>query len=123
MSKDLISVYRAENVTEADIIVAWLADQSIPAIAKDQYIATALVPLGAGGIHVCVVNPDDADRARTLLEKHADKIKRRDEYAKGAGPAVVRCPDCGKTSEFAPETRGDVAACPNCGAYIDIPID
>jgi hypothetical protein len=116
-------VYQAVNINEADIIVAWLAKHGIQALTKDEYVVTALVPFGAGGVHVCVVDPDDAERARTLLEKHANEIKRREAYAEGSGVAMVTCPECGVSNEFAPETRGDVAACPDCGAYIDIPID
>ena len=114
-------VYRASSVEQADIVVAWLADQDIPAFVKDRNMAGGYVALAVAprGVEVCVTRPDDAARAETLLQDHLESIKLRP-----GGPAdkviSVLCSECGRQVEFPGELYGTVQTCPSCGRNVDV---
>ena len=124
MPRDMICVYRAADLGEADIVAAWLADQGINAHvtnrnpAMNLYVPSAVSPKG---IEVCVVDPAQADRAKELLRKHAGEsaVKKLHD---AAGPDIeAACEECGKTSRFPFAHRGSVQACPHCRQYVDVP--
>lgn len=121
MPSDMKTVYRARNVEEADIIVAWLEEQGVAALVKDRTVAGTLdipVLFSPHGIEICVPEPAQAERAAELLKEH---YRERGE-ADDTGPAVeVVCEKCGQTSSFPSSRRGMVQTCPHCNAYIDVP--
>ena len=70
MSEDLITVHNAGTMEEADIVVAWLDDQGIPAMVKNRHSISTFSGLGAishNEIEVCVTDPGAAEKARELL--------------------------------------------------------
>jgi hypothetical protein len=124
MSRDLICVYRTVSVEEADIIVAWLAEEKINSFVKNRHaIGTGYLALAAAprGVEVCVFNPDQAERAKALLVEHADEsaVKKLHD---AAGPDIEAvCVECGRTSRFPFAQRGSVQTCPHCRQYLDVP--
>jgi len=124
MQRDLTCVYRAVDVVEADIVAAWLADQGITTHVKNRYAAgTMQTPLivAPKGIEVCVVDPQQAERARVLVLEHLEHRKEKaDEPAMGRSIEAV-CEECGKASRFPFEQRGTVQTCPHCRQYLDVP--
>jgi len=124
MPRDMICVYRAADLGEADIVAAWLAEQGITAHVKNRnsainvYVSSVAAPRG---IEVCVVDPAQADRAKELLRVHADEsaVKKLHDTA---GPDIEAvCEECGKASRFPFAQRGSVQTCPHCRQYIDVP--
>jgi hypothetical protein len=115
------TVYRAQTLGEADIIVAWLDGQGISAMVKDRAVAgTINVPIlfTSRGIEVCVPDPDQAARAAAALKDHY----RKQAEAEDSGRTVEAvCEECGKTSSFPLSQRGLVQICPHCEAHLDVP--
>jgi hypothetical protein len=114
-------VYRASSVEQADIVIAWLAEQGIAAFVKDRnmagnYVALAVAPRG---VEVCVASPEEAAQAETLLQDHQKAIKPHP-----GGPAEkvipVLCTECGRQVEFPGELYGSVQTCPSCGRNLDV---
>ena len=124
MPRDLICVYRAVDVGEADIVAAWLAEQGITVHVKDRYAAgTMQTPLivAPKGIEVCVVDPEVAERAKALVRQHLEHRKQKtNEPAMGRTIEAV-CEECGMASRFPFEQRGTVQTCPHCRQYLDVP--
>ncbi|HUU82844.1 MAG TPA: DUF2007 domain-containing protein [Phycisphaerae bacterium] len=122
MSRDLPCVYRAADIEEAKVVVAWLSEQGIAALVKDEHAAammqTSLI-VAPEGIEVCVTNAEDAARATALLRDHFARKDRRG--SPDAGPVAATCEECGRTSEFPAAQGGSVQNCPHCKAYIDVP--
>ena len=124
MPRDMICVYRAFDVAEADIVAAWLAEQGITVHVKNRnsainlYVPSVVAPRG---IEVCVVDPAQADRAKELLRVHADEsaVKKLHDTA-GADIEAV-CEECGKASRFPFAQRASVQTCPHCRQYVDVP--
>ena len=125
MSRSPLCVYTANNVEEADIVTAWLAEQDIEAMVPDRHAIGAttfgLPAFVPGGIEVCVTNADEVDLAQALLEKHAEAIQTH-VPSDGAGQDIaVVCENCHETISFPHSEAGSVAECPNCREYIDVP--
>ena len=110
MPGEMKTVYRAGSLEEADIIVAWLNAQGIPALD----LPAVYTPLG---IEVCVPDPEQAQRAVAALTDH---YKRQSEANGPVRLLKVLCEECGKTSSFPYAQRGLVQRCPHCGAHIDV---
>lgn len=124
MYSDEYCVYRAAGIGEADVVVAWLSEQGIAAEVKDRNASVTMqVPLivAPAGIEVCVVDSEDADRARELLRDHLDEIKRTPPQRLSGKPVDAACESCGKTSTFPPEQSRTVQICPHCSEYMDVP--
>ena len=122
MQRDLTCVYRAMDVTEADIVAAWLDDQGITVYVRDRN-AGSLAPLTVAplGVEVCVVDPAQADQAKALVREHLQQRKEKtDEPAMGRTIEAV-CEECGKATRFPFEQRGTVQTCPHCRQYLDVP--
>ncbi len=114
-------VYRASSVEQADIVVAWLAEQDVPAFVKDRNMAGGYVALAVAprGVEVCVTKPEDTLRAETLLKDHFELIKSRSGIPVDK---VIRvpCAECGRQAEFPGELYGTVQTCPSCGRNMDV---
>ena len=123
MPRDMICVYRAADVGEADIVAAWLAEKGITVHVKDRFAAgTMQTPLivAPKGIEICVVDPEVAEQARALVREHVEhRREKTDEAAGGTIEAV--CEECGNVSRFSFKQRGTVQTCPHCRQYIDVP--
>jgi hypothetical protein len=120
----MICVYRTVSVEEADIIVAWLAEEKINSFVKNRHaIGTGYLALAAAprGVEVCVIDPDEAERARALLVEHADEsaVKKLHDGPRPDIEAV--CEECEKASRFPFAQRGSVQTCPHCKQYLDVP--
>lgn len=114
-------IYRASSVEQADIVIAWLAEQDISAFVKDRnmagnYVALAVAPRG---VEICVADPKDAVRAEALLQEHLKSIKSR-SGAPANKVIPVLCSECGRQIEFPSELYGSVQTCPSCGRNIDV---
>lgn len=122
MSRDMICVYRAADVGEADIVAAWLADQGITVHVKDRH-AGSQVPLTVTprGIEVCVVDPAQVERALALVREHLEHRKEQTDKAASGRTIETVCEECGKSSRFPFEQRGSVQTCPHCLRYLDVP--
>jgi hypothetical protein len=120
----MICVYRTVSVEEADIIVAWLAEEKVNSCVKNRHaIGTGYLAMAAAprGVEVCVFDPDQAERAKELLRKHAGEsaVKKLHD---AAGPDIeAKCEECGKASRFPFAQRGSVQTCPHCKQYLDVP--
>jgi len=122
MPRDMICVYRAADLGEADIVAAWLEEQGITVHVKDRH-ATSQAPLTVAprGIEVCVVDPAQTNRATELLRTHADELEVK-KPASAHGPDIETvCEECGKASRFPFAQRGSVQTCPHCRQYLDVP--
>ena len=119
MPGDVVCVRRVGTVEQADIIVAWLAEQGVEATVTDRGNPGALAfgLTDAEGFALCVADQETAQRARDLLDKHDA------EHAhEPTGDLVdVKCGECGETPTFERESGPSVQTCPDCGANIDVP--
>jgi len=114
-------VFRASSVEQADIVVAWLADQGVSAFVNDRLMAGtyATFAVAPRGIKVCVADGEDASKAENLLREHGHSIEKR----RGTTPdkvIAVQCPECGRQVEFPGEFYGTVQSCPKCRSNIDV---
>jgi hypothetical protein len=92
---DLVKIYNAQQMLEAEMIKAILEDEGIPAVVKDARLTLMIGwPLWFRGFDVLVPS-DQAEKARTLLENER-------------GPDWV-CPKCGEKID------GVFDACWKCG--------
>jgi hypothetical protein len=122
MPRDLICVYRAADMGEADIVAAWLDDQGIAVHIKNRHAAEMLQTpfiVAPKGIEVCVTDPQQADQAKTLVREHLQH--RREKTAEPGRTIEAVCEECGKASRFPFEQRGTVQTCPHCRRYLDVP--
>lgn len=124
MPSDMICVYRAADLGEADIVAAWLDDQGITVYVKNRHaVGTMQTPLivAPKGIEVCVIDPAQVDRAEALVREHLEQRKQKtDEPAMGRTIEAV-CEECGKSARFPFEQRGSVQNCPHCRQFLDVP--
>ncbi len=114
-------VYRASSVEQADIVVAWLAEQDVTAFVKNRNMAANYIGLAVAprGVEVCVVDPEEADKAEILLKAQLELIRMRP-----GGPSdkviPILCTECGRQVEFPGELYGTVQTCPSCGRNVDV---
>lgn len=122
MQRDLTCVYRAMDVTEADIVAAWLDEQGITVYVKDRN-AGSLAPLTVAplGVEVCVVDPEQAQRAKSLVREQLEHRKEKNDQSAIRSTIESVCEECGKASRFPFEQRGTVQTCPHCRRYLDVP--
>lgn len=123
MSQDMETVYRAGDIHEADLVVAFLERNGIIAHVKDRTISGTL-PVDAivapHGIEVCTAPGEAAERATELLREHFDEISAQDEADAGRTVDAL-CEECGRSSTFPYKQRGTVQICPHCRAHVDVP--
>ena len=119
MAQEPVCIRHANNLEEASIIVAWLADQGVEAhIADpDNPGVMAFGVTDPEGIEVYVKDEATAQRARKLLEEHDRSKESRD----ATGDVSISCEACGNSYGFTADQRGSTQECPECGAYIDVP--
>lgn len=122
MIRDMVCVYRAADVGEADIVAAWLDDQGINVHVKDRHAGSqAPLTVAPRGIEVCVIDPAQVVRAEALVRQHLEyREQKTNEPAMGRTIEAV-CEECGKCSQFPFEQRGTVQTCPHCRQYLDVP--
>jgi len=122
MPSDMICVYRAADVGEADIVAAWLDDQGIATLVKDRHAGSlpslTVAPLG---VEVCVIDPAQAEQAKTLVREHLEQCKQNTDKASLVWRIEAVCEECGKASRFPYEQYGTVQTCPHCRRYLDVP--
>lgn len=115
-----ICIRRTSTMEEAEILVAWLADNGLTAHVVDRanpgVFAFGMTDLE--GIAVFVADAESADRARTLLEEHDRAAAARWANAK---PIGVSCEECGAANEYPARLAGSVQECASCHAYLDVP--
>ncbi len=120
----MICVYRALDVAEADIVSAWLADQGIDAHvtnrnpAMNLYVPSVVSPKG---IEVCVLDPQQAERAKELVRQHIELRKQKSKEPDSGRMIEAVCEECGAAAQFPFEQRGTVQTCPHCRQYLDVP--
>lgn len=119
-----VSVYRAGGPEEAAIVAAWLSSQGIearvPASGNPGVLAFGVTD--DQGIPVQVLDPNDAAKARSLLEEHHRSRQSRVMDSGGSAGVEVTCHRCKGRSQFRLDQRGTVSECSHCGEYLDIPI-
>jgi hypothetical protein len=121
MTTEPICIRRAGTVEEADIVVAWLADQGIETTIVDRSNPGVLAfgVTDIEGIAICVADQQIADRAMELLTEH-DRLAK--QAAGGSADGVdLTCEECGKTVTANPGAADTTLECPHCGAYVDVP--
>jgi RNase P subunit RPR2 len=119
-----VNVYRASGPEEAAIVAAWLSSQGIEARvpASGNFGVMAFGLTDDQGISVQVLDPNEAAKARALLEEHHRSRRSRVEDSSGAPIVEVTCRRCARLNRFRLDQRGTVGECPHCGEYLDIPI-
>jgi putative signal transducing protein len=117
----MISVYKASSVEQADIVVAWLDERGIPAFVKNRHMAGnyATFAVAPRGVEVCVIDPEEAERAKALLADHSKAIEDRRRVTPEKVVPVM-CSGCGKLTHFPGELFGTVQSCPSCGQNLDV---
>jgi hypothetical protein len=124
MARDMICVYHAADVEQAEVIAVWLRERGIEAHVKDAFAATNVyVPLAVApqGIEVCVMDPDQAERAVEMLREHFAAVDGEHEPDQAGQMIEVKCEECGESAKFQARERGTVQSCPHCGGYVDVP--
>ena len=122
MSTEPICVRRTATLEEAEIVVAWLAEQGIQATIADPS-STGVIAFGVTdeeGVEVFVTDEETADRAEKLLDDHDEQMRARHASA-GQGPVEVTCDECRQASTYQASDRGTVQDCKHCGAHLDVP--
>lgn len=120
MTAQPICIRRTTTMEEAEIIVAWLADNDIEATIGDRN-NTGTFAFGVTdmeGIAILVADPQAAEKADSLLAEH-DK-ERAAKFAT-MGPITAVCEDCGQSNQFPPTMAGSVQECNECRAFVDVP--
>ena len=124
MSRNSTCVHRAGSVGEADIVAAWLEDRGIEVEIKDRFVVDTLQIPGITsptGIQVCVVDPEEAQRAIDLLTEHGQEIHRTGQTETSSATIDATCEECGSVTAFPHEQHGRVETCPHCRAHLDVP--
>lgn len=130
INRDPKCVYVADSPAVAEVVVGWLAGQNIPAQTMDgatlggfdglTWLSNTAV--SARGIEVWVLDPNQADAARQLLEQHAEELAVRDAALANSSASVeAACEECGEVNVFPGSDRGKVQTCRHCGEYLDVP--
>ncbi len=124
MSGEMVCVHRAATVSEADIVTAWLEEQGIPAFVKNRLTAETLpieTHLTRRGVEVCVADDVTAERAKSLLSEHDQKVEELHPPPVDDLLMDTTCNECKAVLSFPLSSAGSTEECPNCGGYIDIP--
>jgi hypothetical protein len=126
ISRDPKCVFVASDAAQAAVVANWLEHQSIPARVMDTMTLggldglTAWTGVSARGIEVWVLRPDDAERARALVEEHNALQSDLEAQDPASRPVLAFCEECGNTTEFPGQQRDTIQPCPQCGADIDV---
>lgn len=120
MSTTTICVRRANSMEEAEIIVAWLAENGLHATIMDPGNpgVFAFGTTDMEGIAIHVADAAAAEQATKLLDEH-DRAA-ADRLAK-MGPISAVCEECGASNTFPAAYAGSVQECEKCTAYVDVP--
>ena len=124
--RDPKCVFVANDVALATVVANWFEHQGIPAKVMDTMTLGGLEGLNAWtgvsarGIEVWVLQPDDVERARALIEEHKEfqsDVKTQDLVTQSV---LAFCEKCGSTTEFPGEQRDTIQECPQCGISINV---
>ena len=122
MADNPVCIRRTSTVEEADIIVAWLAEQGVEAFIPDHenpgVLAFGLTD--REGVEIFVPDQAKGDRAKALLEEH-DQQHAGNPTASGHAAITVTCDECHEDSTFPAEQADTVQECAQCGAHLDVP--
>lgn len=124
ISRDPKCAFVAEHVAHATVVANWLESQGIPAKVMDVMTLggldglTAWTGVSSRGIEVWVLQADDVDRARSLLEEHDELRRDQDRQESPSHPVLAYCDACGNAAEFPAEQRDTRQPCPQCGASV-----
>ncbi len=99
--KELVSVYKGENPTEAHLVMNLLLDEGIDASVSEENEPFAGLSIAAPDV---LVRREDAPRARAIIEKYDDVQEAR------ADRPDWKCPKCGA------HVIGAIDDCESCGA-------
>lgn len=98
--KELISVYKGENVTEAHLVMNLLLDEDITAFVSEENDPLAGLTIAAPDV---LVSRQDEIRARSIIERYDDM-----QSARAARPDW-KCPSCSA------KVLGALDECDACG--------
>ena len=123
MATNPLCIRRTNTIEEADIIVAWLAEQGVEATITDRDNPGVLAfgVTDPEGIEIYVADEATAERAAALLAEHDRERAATATRDAAAGTIEVTCEKCGQSATFSPKQRGTVQECLKCGAYLDLP--
>jgi len=99
--KDLISVYKGENVTEAHLVMNLLLEQGIEAFVSEENEPLAGLSIAAPDV---LVGRADEVQARSIIERYDNQQLQR------ATRPDWKCPSCGAN------VLGALDQCEACGA-------
>lgn len=99
--KELVSVYQAQNVTEAHLVMNLLLDEGIEATVSEENEPLAGLSIAPPDV---LVKREDEVRARVVIEQYDDVQEAR------ADRPDWKCPACGAT------VLGALDDCESCGA-------
>ena len=119
MADEPICIRHANTIEEAEIIVAWLAEQGIEATVTDPS-STGVMAFGVTdpeGVKIYVADAQTAERAKAALAGHDAS----DESAVAEEMIDVTCEECKHTNSFPPDYAGSTQECSECGAFVDVP--
>jgi hypothetical protein len=127
--RDPKGVFVASDMGTASVVINFLGAHDIPAQLMNQMMLggfEGLTPYAPGishkGMEIWVVYPEDAEKARTLLKEHGDRMAADAESrANLTGTVSVVCEECGKSADFPASDRGTVQSCPHCAKWVDVP--
>jgi hypothetical protein len=127
--RDPRTVFVAENIQVAEVVVQLLAKHDIPAEIEQPPLAESSAFSGLSvpppeEFPVLVIDPTKVEDARALLTKaeQSPEVQAvREKRANRTGTVTATCEDCGKSSEWPASEMGTTAVCPHCQGYMDIP--
>lgn len=110
--KDLISVYKGENVTEAHLVMNLLLDEGIDAFVSEENEPLAGLSIAAPDV---MVRHEDEVRARSIIERYDNeqlqRATRPDWKCSACGVQVLgafdECDACGATRPGSDEEVDD----------------
>lgn len=130
-NRDPHCVFVGTSPALADVAVTLLGSHGIQTQVMDRATLGGLLgltPLSASGVssdgvEIWVINLDDAEKARRIIDEQNEQWQERLAEKKELGPVDAECDSCGKHSMYAGEFRGTVQVCTHCGKYLDVPGD
>jgi hypothetical protein len=115
----------------AEAIAAWLTDKGYPAEPQTPNFSAitdgiaGAVPTVPHEFEIWVVKPDDAEKARELIEDQRSAVaalrEREARRAARTGIVTAACEECGESSEWPAAEMGTTQDCPHCGCFMDVP--
>ena len=119
-----VVAYTADSNYDAHLIVAFLRDKGITAVAVEDQSLAGVWGLGTlPQIHKPQVWVEEADLDRATVELGSFESNRqeiRHPSSTVLGDVHVTCEDCGKLTAFPASLEGTVQVCSHCHSYVDV---